>query len=405
MPTSSAAASAAAAGAASTVPLSFAIGVSPGPRPGARDPEGGDALETLARDGVNLIRLPKIDEHELEGRTPGDGVLPPSVQYVQDNLDWAERAGKAAGRPVFVAINLGELSAQDGSATRRRWLDYTLERFRSHPATGVWKMLDEPNNPYTPDEKERRLRVELRRGYARIRELDPAHPAWVTQAPLPPHRVTTRYLRAYRNAADIHAVDLYPISDPPGKHSGIRNKRPSAVGEYAARLSTVARERTEAGDPAWVWMVLQGAAWSGVIPRDERKRYIGPCLMQPPAYMLRYMTYQSIIHGAQGLLYFGMNVGLHPEAAPFGWDWGYWRGAVAPVLAELRAPDLALALGSADHPGAPSGTASIQKRTVASPGGDGVTLAARRERLSGDPLLVDGLLPWQVRVSREPVSA
>ena len=106
MPAMPAAASTAASGGASTVPLSFAIGVSPGPRPGALDPEGGDALETLARDGVNLIRLPKINEHELEGRTPGDGALPPSVQYVQDNLDWAERAGKAAGRLVYVAINL-----------------------------------------------------------------------------------------------------------------------------------------------------------------------------------------------------------------------------------------------------------------------------------------------------------
>jgi len=86
-----------------SVPLSFAIGVSPGPRPGARDPEGGDALETLARDGVNLIRLPKMDERELEGQSPGAGPLPPSVHYVQDNLDTLEaRRERLSGDPLLV---------------------------------------------------------------------------------------------------------------------------------------------------------------------------------------------------------------------------------------------------------------------------------------------------------------
>ena len=52
--------------ASATVPLSFAISASPGPVLGARDPEGNDALETLARDGVNLVRLPRIQHEELE---------------------------------------------------------------------------------------------------------------------------------------------------------------------------------------------------------------------------------------------------------------------------------------------------------------------------------------------------
>src|SRR5262249_31561464 len=147
---------------------------------------------------------------------------------VQAYLDWALRAGRATGAPVHVAVNLGRLSAQDGSATTRRWLAYVVERFRAHPALGVWKVRGEPNHPSTPDEAERRLRRELRRGRRRLRELDPEHPTWVTQAPQPARRVTTAFFRAYRDAADIHAVDLYPISDPVGTHSGLRNKQPSA---------------------------------------------------------------------------------------------------------------------------------------------------------------------------------
>ena len=375
--------------ATAAVPLGFALGVSPGPRLGARDPEGNDALETLARDGVNLIRLPKIDEGELDGVTPGRGPLPPSVQHVADQLDWAHRAGQAAGRAIYVAINLGELSAPDGGPIRRRWLDYVVRRFREHPAAGVWKMLDEPNNPYTPDDKERELRVGLRRGYRRIRELDTAHPCWVTQAPQPPRRVTLRYLRAYRDAADIHAIDLYPVSDPIGKHSGIRNTQPSAVGDYAARLAALARECTVAGQPRWVWMVLQGAGWSGVVPRDERRRPMGPVLMQPTAAMLRYMTWHAIACGAQGLLYFGMNVGLYPDMAPLGWDWGYWRGAVVPLLRELRSAAVAPALaacapGPAEVIGTPSGP-RITTRFLPSPERPAVLVATRSERRRGEP--------------------
>ncbi len=374
-------------------PLDFAIGASPGPVLGARDPEGNDALETLARDGVNLIRLPAIDTKELEGLVPGRDALPPSVQRVADQLEWAERAGRGAGSPVYVAINVGELSVLDGSASRRRWLDYVVERFSEHPATGVWKVLDEPNNPYTPDEKERRIRTGMRRAYARIKQLDSNHPLWVTQAPQPAHRVTTRYFRAYCDTADIFAVDLYPISDPVGKHSGIRNRGPSAVGDFAARLATVAREATARGTPKWVWMVLQGAGWSGVVPRDERRRPIGPVLMQPHAAMLRSMTYQAIIGGAEGVLYFGMNVGLYPELQPFGWDWGYWRGAVAPVAHELRSPLLAPALAANRRLGVPAaalrGRARVSACALQAPDGSMLVLAARRERLAGEPREVE----------------
>ena len=381
------------------VPLRFARGASPGPHLGARDPEGGDALELIVRDGANLIRLPRIRHEDLAGAAPGRGPLPETLQEVQSYLDWALRAGRAAGAPVHVAVNLGRLSAQDGSAAGRRWLEYVVERFRAHPALGVWKVLDEPNNPYTPDEAERRLRRELRRGYRRVRGLDAEHPTWVTQAPQPARRVTTAFFRAYRGAADIHAVDLYPISDPVGRHSGLRNKQPSAVGDYAARLAAATRQATADGRPGWVWMVLQGASWSGVVPRDARRRPTGPCLLQPAGYMVRYMTYQSIIHGAQGLLYFGHNTGLHPEVRPHGWDWGYWRHAVAPVLRELADPALAGALAVrqdtiAQRRASPErDVPRLDTRLLRAPGGGALLLASRSERRAGEPAEAEVALP------------
>lgn len=136
-----------------TVPLGFAITGSPGPRLGARDPEGNDALETLARDGMNQVRLPRIEHEQLEGLTPGRGALPDTLRAVQDQLDWTLRATQATGQPMYVAVNLGELSVLTPGTARARWLDYVVERYRDHPALGVWKFLDEPNNPYTPNER------------------------------------------------------------------------------------------------------------------------------------------------------------------------------------------------------------------------------------------------------------
>ena len=328
------------------VPLDFAITGSAGPTLGARDPEGNDALETLASDGVNQVRIPAMRHRELEGISPGSGPLPQTVQDVQDQLDWAQRVTERTGRRMTVAVNPGDLTAYEPGTHNGRWFEYVVERFKDHPALGVWKFYDEPNNPYNPYDKMLRVRKGLRRAHAYVHEKDGKHYTWVTQAPKPRDRITERYLATFMDACDIHAVDVYPVSDPPGKHSDLPNKLPSCVGDYADRFANVARREIEAGRTRFTWMVLQGAGWSGVLPRDENRRALGPVLMQPPEFMFRYMVFQSIIHGAEGIVVFGMPVGLYPDMKPYGWDWGYWRNTVLPTLRELRSPGLAAALAA-----------------------------------------------------------
>jgi hypothetical protein len=165
-----------------------------------------------------------------------------------------------------------------------------------------------------------------------------------------------------------------------------------ALGESGAAAG---RER------AWVWMVLQGAGWSGVIGRDAATGAWTPSAMQPPTYLVRFMTYHAIMHGAQGLLYFGMNVGLHPDTQPLGWDWGYWRHAVAPVVRELRSGPLAEALAVAGH--SPDGLVrrgSIHARSLAMPAGGAVRIETRAERRRGEPEELEGLPQWGVRVTQ-----
>ena len=380
------------------VPLDFAITASPGPVLGARDPEGNDALETLVRDGVNLVRPPAIRHRELEGVTPGSGPLPQTIQEVQDLLDWAARVSETTGKRVGVNVNPGELTAYEPGTHNGRWFEYVVERFKDHPGLGVWKFYDEPNNPYNSYEKVVRVRKGLRRAHAYIHEKDGQHLTWISQAPKPKGRIEERFFATYMDACDIHALDLYPISEPMGKHADIPNKMPSGVGDYADRLSAVARAETAKGNPRYVWMILQGAGWSGVLPRDENRRPTGPVEMQPPAHMFRYMVVQSIIHGAQGIVVFGMPVGLYPDMKPFGWDWGYWRNTVLPTLRELRSPGLASALATYQ-----AGTARIHKLgdrsvridslVVKAPSGERFLLAARSEYKCYEPREVEVEIP------------
>jgi hypothetical protein len=49
------------------------------------------------------------------------------------------------------------------------------------------------------------------------------------------------------------------------------------------------------------------------------------------------MTYQAIINGARGLIYFGGNL---PSTLPerdrqFGWNWTYWQRVLRPVIEEI----------------------------------------------------------------------
>ena len=112
--------------------------------------------------------------------------------------------------------------------------------------------------------------------------------------------------------------------------------------------------------------------------------------MQPPAHMFRYMVLHSIVYGAQGIVVFGMPVGLYEDMKPLGWDWGYWRNAVLPVLKELRSPGLADALAVRQSSVVERHTLGdrripIDTLTLKAPNGDGYLLATRSERKRGEP--------------------
>jgi hypothetical protein len=74
---------------------------------------------------------------------------------------------------------------------------------------------------------------------------------------------------------------------------------------------------------------------------------------------------------------------------PYGWDWGYWRHAVVPVLRELRSAGLGDALAVRQealwerHRGA--GAARVDSLTVRGSAGRRYMLDPRRERRGREP--------------------
>src|SRR3989442_3320155 len=96
------------------------------------------------------------------------------------------------------------------------------------------------------------------------------------------------------------------------------------VGDYTQIMRQVADGKKP------FWMVLQ-IAWSGVVKPGKTLRF-------PTFAEERYMTYQSIIKGARGLVYFGGDVAgaLNEQDRALGWNWTFYEKVLHPVLAELN---------------------------------------------------------------------
>jgi hypothetical protein len=276
----------------------FPIGFSNAPPPDGVTPRGNDAFGELATNGAVFHRC------TVKGGTWG-----PEAEATLDDL--LARSAAAGIRCAIFVPDLAAVAADDEAKITE--LQRVVTKYRSHPGLGYWKGADEPAWGRVPVDR-------VQRFHDIVQELDPEHPVWITQAP----RGTLDSLAPYDPAYEIGAIDIYPVSYPPGLHSDRPNKNLSVVGEYAD-LIAAAGDRTKP-----FWMVLQ-ICWSGVIGT-------GRTLRMPTFPEERYMTYVSIVHGARGLAYFGGNlVGCQNDRdAALGWNWTFYDNVLKPVLTELN---------------------------------------------------------------------
>src|SRR5262245_48310396 len=130
---------------------------------------------------------------------------------------------QGARQGMLCAIYIPDLSVIDpGDEVKEKELRRIVQKYRGHRATAFWKGADEPEWGKIPVEK-------LRRFYQIVHELDPRHPVWITQAP----RGTAETLKPYNAVYDVGAIDIYPVSYPPGVHTNLSNKELSMTGDFA----------------------------------------------------------------------------------------------------------------------------------------------------------------------------
>lgn len=278
----------------------FPIGVTMPPPPDGQAPDGSQAFAELSKAGVNFMR---------SGPT-GNGDW--TAAYMKEEIHLLDTAAKYH---MYAAPWLKELSDFPPTAVaKEKKLEEVINALKDHPGLGVWKGEDEP-------EWGKKSPANLRSVYEIIKKLDPNHPVWIVQAP----RGTIQSLAAYNDTFDITGTDIYPISYPPGSHSLLPNREISMVGDYTQRM----REVTQGKKP--FWMTLQ-IAWSGVAGKGKTLRF-------PTFAQERFMTYEAIINGARGLIYFGGNlpVTFNDRDAKLDWNWTFWERALKPVVEEVGA--------------------------------------------------------------------
>jgi hypothetical protein len=289
----------------------FPIGFTMPPPPDGRTPEGKNGIAELAEAGATFLRT------GAQGGPWDDATIAREEQY--------ERAAARYG--LHCLPFLRELAVATNKASEAK-LRQVLEHFKDNPGLGAWKGADEPEWGKCP-------LPSLVQAYRVIKEVDPNHPLVTIQAP----RGTVESLRRYNVATDITGADIYPVSYPPGIHSLLPNRSISLVGDHTRIMMDVAEGKLP------VWMVLQ-ISWSGVLKPGKTLRF--------PAFPEeRFMTYEAIIDGARGLLYFG---GANEKAmsAPdreLGWNWTFWKRVLRPVIEEIGSKSpLYPALVAADSP-------------------------------------------------------
>jgi hypothetical protein len=262
-------------------------------------PKGDDPYGEMARAGFNLV----------------------STAFDLAALDAAAKAG------IYCWIPLGDAMDLTASReTREARLREVVAGAKDHPALLLYESVDEPAWTWKEPAKPRVTAEQLATGYQLVKQLDPNHPVTLNHAP----QNTVATLRRYNAACDAVSVDIYPIIPPDmlhvygltadRRHGDLRNQTPSCVGEYADKMRQVA------GPDRPVWMVLQGFAWADL----DAEAKVQSSVVYPTYEKTRYMAWQSVIHGCNGIIYWGTHTVEQPGDC--------WNGIVRTVreLADLH---------------------------------------------------------------------
>jgi hypothetical protein len=285
----------------------FPLGLSDPPPVGSTAPNGKPAWAEIASGGANF------------GRHYSPWTAAAAAEQLitlGQQLDTAQQHGLQ----MWVA-----LAGLDHDLSRQSLLDKIVNTVKAHPGLGVWKGADEPAHGHIAAAGLVAVRKHLK-------TLDPDHPIAIIEAPRAPapaygkpdKPLTIAAVKPYAAACDIHGVDIYPISKPPGRHAGGPpvNTDISVVGDMTRIVARATARKA-------IWTTLQ-IAWSGVLPPSHP-------LVFPSFTQSRFMAYDAITAGARGLFFFGghLRPAMNLQDKQRGWNWSYWNRVLRPLLREL----------------------------------------------------------------------
>jgi len=229
--------------------------------------------------------------------------------HVGANPEALDKA-QAAGLMAWASVGAINPDKRDESS---RALADAVDKIKGHPALALIETVDEPAWTFMKAEQRVPWQV-LEESYKIIKTQAPKHLVYTNQAPT--NLVKT--LRQYNAGTDVVACDIYPVNPgakpgfalfPDGMQGDLNNEHISQVGEYVDKM----RQVTGPNRP--LLMVLQAFAWEaledepGVKERREEK-------IQYPSYaQSRFMAFQSLIKGANGIVYWGSHTMPQPSQA------------------------------------------------------------------------------------------
>ena len=218
-----------------------------------------------------------------------------------------------------------------------------VNEFKDHPALLFWEMEDEPS--FTWNSTAPRISPEqMQETYDFIKKIDSEHLIITNHGPV--NLIST--LQLYNSSTDLVACDVYPVIPhgivpsyalyPDGLQGDLLNPYISQVGEYVDKMKKVVH------DSKPVFMVLQGFSWEMLKPEEERDTSM---ILYPTYEESRFMAYNAIVHGANGIIYWGTN--YTPQPSPFMDDLNSVTKELAEMQEVLAAPTVDLKIKKEYH--------------------------------------------------------
>ena len=240
-----------------------------------------NSFEYLAKTGFNLVSLPP------EG----------------SQLDSAKAAG------ILAWVTLGTI---DPDHRAESWINLqkTINKLKGKEALLAWELADEP--AFNWNSAQGRIAPEIMiETHDSVKKLD-GHPIYLNHAPV--NLIST--MKQYNPSNDYTACDIYPVIpegirlmyalNPDGKQGDLPNTTLSQVGDYVDKMRQVS------GSNRPLLMVLQGFSWEMLRPAAERDS----AKVKYPSYNESwFMAWDAIIHGANGLIWWG--TAFNPAGHPF----------------------------------------------------------------------------------------